>query len=460
MSATKEDLKDFEFIISEAIRINNGFEEEGALDFLKKEYNREYGTIGMIIDTPNNGDKITLKVPRRQIYLSYSSNNRLLEITQRKVKSYKLGMLVTISEFNRDLRDALYNHLFIDKGEIDMKGCTKIINNAVKLAKRKMTSEEFYFPILAHGLGKRKVIIGPAEIIPRDEIFEYAEKHIEITVISEAKKFCDAHTFPFEHFLKVTISRRSKESRTRFSKQVANFIVGILHLFSEHYGISSELISLSFNPYPNYNGFYFSKKDMGDISYNFSSKGRILWSDEFWIKFQEDISGDLGIVLHEVIKLATEPKDDSVITDRLIDAIYIFSSALQDKDESSKLIKLATALERLVSLSSEDYNDKIALNFRKRVAILVSSYHGEFEKWYIIAQEMYKIRSTIVHGSWSLYRDIEPLYASKYSGLTSKAILSACIGFYQLGFERKNNDEILKKFYDFLQNEIKTPRNC
>lgn len=455
MSATKEDLNDFEFIISESIRIKKGLNTEHPIELLKKEYNGKHGPINMIIDTPNNANEITPKDPKKQIYLSYESNNRLYKIAQRKIKSYKLGMLVTASELYSELRDSLYNNIFMNKSESDKNKYTKIINDAVKLAKRKMISEDFYFPILAHGLGKRKVAIGPSEILPRCEVFEYAEKNIEISIISKAKNFCDAHTFAFEHFLKVTISKRSKESRIRFSKQIANFIVGILHLFSEHYGISPEFISLSFNPFPNYNGFYFSKKNDKSISYNFSSKGRILWSDKFWIKFQEDIGGDLGIVLNEVIKLAIEPKNDSVITDRLIDAIYFFSSALQDKDESSKLIKLTTALERLVSLSNEKNNDNISLNFRNRVAVLVSAYHGEFEKWYSVAQEMYKLRSKIVHGSWSLYRDIEPLYASKYSELTSKAILSACIGFYQLGLERKNNDEILEKLYNFLKKEIK-----
>ncbi|WP_409160891.1 hypothetical protein [Pectobacterium sp. B2J-2] len=65
MSATKEDLNDFEFIISEAIRIKKGLNTEHPIEFLKKEYNGKHGPIGMIIDTPNNANEITPKDPKK-----------------------------------------------------------------------------------------------------------------------------------------------------------------------------------------------------------------------------------------------------------------------------------------------------------------------------------------------------------------------------------------------------------
>ncbi len=150
-------------------------------------------------------------------------------------------------------------------------------------------------------------------------------------------------------------------------------------------------------------------------------------------------------------------RNKPVIVDRLIDAIYIFSSALQDKDKSSKIIKLTTALERLVSLSNKESND-VSINFRKRVAILVSIYHDDFDKWNEVAKEMYDIRSSIIHGSWSLYKDIEPLYVDKYSELTSKAILTACIGFYKRGLESDSNDTLLKEYYEFLEQAVMRPK--
>ncbi|EMV1475961.1 hypothetical protein AABL30_004896, partial [Escherichia coli] len=100
-------------------------------------------------------------------------------------------------------------------------------------------------------------------------------------------------------------------------------------------------------------GFYLSKKPNEMFNYHYSTKGTIANSGEFWNKFEDDYKSDLGLVLSRLIELAIEPHENSVIADRLIDAIYLFSSAQQDKDESSRIVKLTTALERLVSLSSE-----------------------------------------------------------------------------------------------------------
>ncbi|MDH8549222.1 hypothetical protein QIH12_27270, partial [Klebsiella pneumoniae] len=80
-------------------------------------------------------------------------------------------------------------------------------------------------------------------------------------------------------------------------KNIAGFVVGILQLFSEHYHISPDFLSLSTSPYPNYEGFYFTRTSNNDFNYNHSSKGRITWSDKFWDKFESDYNSDLGEVL-------------------------------------------------------------------------------------------------------------------------------------------------------------------
>ncbi len=113
MSASKQDVQDFEFIISEAIRIKDSLRNEDFKSFMAQEYNEAFDSIGMMIETPNVGDQITLKDPRRQINLSYLSRNKITEIARRKIKSYKLEMLITVSEFHQELRDSIYNHVLL-----------------------------------------------------------------------------------------------------------------------------------------------------------------------------------------------------------------------------------------------------------------------------------------------------------------------------------------------------------
>lgn len=55
MSASKQDVQDFEFIISEAIRIKDSLRNEDFKSFMAQEYNEAFDSIGMMIETPNVG---------------------------------------------------------------------------------------------------------------------------------------------------------------------------------------------------------------------------------------------------------------------------------------------------------------------------------------------------------------------------------------------------------------------
>lgn len=455
MIATLEDVNDFDFIISEALRIHTELASDNFREFYEKEYSGDLGSFGMTINAPHELIKDNQNIPKRQINLSYLSNEKFYTIASRFIKSNRLGMLVTLDEFVRNIKRCLYIHIFIDDGEDGKNGYTKILTKAYKITKAEMECENFYFPILAHGLGQDTISIGRSEIISAERMYSLIGDDLTDDQLSMASNFCSAHKYPYQHFLKIPVSKRSQKSRERIGKSVAGFIVGILQIFSEHYNISHDFLSISTNPYPNYDGFFFTKKPKIGFSYNYTSRGRITWSDKFWKKFVIDYSSDLGIILSQLIELAIEPKEKSIIADRLIDAIYLFSSAQQDKDESSRIVKLATALERLVSLSSEKKDESTTKNFVSRVSSLVSVYYPHDRDWSEISKEMYVIRSNITHGAWSLYRGVEPLYASKYSKLTSRAILSACVGFYKRDLTSDNNDRLVKEFYDVLERATK-----
>ncbi|EOD1043931.1 hypothetical protein ACJET8_002423 [Citrobacter farmeri] len=457
MGASLDDVTDFDFIIYEAHRINEEMASSNFKDFYQREYDRPLGSIGMIINAPSHLLNRNKRPPQKQIHLSYSSSERLYSIASRYIKSNRLEMLVTVDELAEKIKDSLYIHIFIDNGEDGIKGYTQLLNKAIKMVRKEMAEEEFYFPILAHGLIKDRISIGRAEIISLQEMHSMIGDNLTEDQLALSTKFCFSHKYPYKHFLKIPITKRSKKSRTRIAKNIAGFVVGILHLFSEHYKISPYFLSLSTSPYPSYEGFYFTKQSNNDFNYNHSSIGRILWSDKFWDKFEADYNSDLGGVLSQLIELAIEPHERSILSDRLIDAIYLFSSAQQDKDESSRIVKLATALERLVSLPSEKKDSSTTKNFVSRVSSLVSIYYPKEKDWAKVSKEMYEIRSDIAHGTWSLCRGVEPLYSSKYSELTSRVILSACIGFYKRSFTANNNDKLVKEFFDFIENA--TDRN-
>lgn len=149
--------------------------------------------------------------------------------------------------------------------------------------------------------------------------------------------------------------------------------------------------------------------------------------------------------------MALDPSRESIIADRLIDSIYMFSSSLYDKDRAFCVVKLTAALERLVSLTTDKNSGITTLNFKNRVASLIAVYYGDLDKWMLLAQKMYDMRSGIVHGSSSIYRGGNEINTHEYSQLAARAIISACFGFSSLGLDTPDKDKILSDFYKGLE---------
>lgn len=449
MRITKARINTMRFIISESIRIDDeifkALKNKNYNEFLQKEYGEGLAGLGMSISSPNDFTEEYKHDPRREIKLSNKSKSAILHMLNELIKEVNLEMNSTTNEFYIEFKKIFYNHFFLGDGNIDHDGCLKILNEVVNRIKDSLLDEDFYFPILANGLEKDEINLGIASIIPKENIFSDIQPNFTTDVIELAEEFCNSQLHPYKHFLKITIKNCSKERRKYLSKQIANFIVGIIQLFSEHFQIDSDVVALSLNPYPNYESFYITNNDDG-YNYCFSSKGTIVHSAVFWQKFKQENASELGSIIKQIIIHATTPKSNPVLVDRLIDAIFIFRSAMQDNDDSSKIVKLTTALERLVNTQK----DNITSTFISRVTLLLNMYHKDNSDWSSIAKEMYNYRSEIVHGSWSLYRQTKPLYASRYSELTSKALISACIGFFHVGLKREDDIKLINSFYDYL----------
>lgn len=449
MSASKLDTVDFDFIMAECLRVGKRLSGDNIMEEHNSEYNGVHGALGMMITVPT---RVHLKNKGKsypQLHLSYAAHDRFFDIALRQINSKRLDSHITPSEFVSFLMDDFYIHVIVDNGTDDQRGYSRLVDRTIKNAFKKMDSECFYFPILALGLN-RDVEIGSAKIVCRDAIFNMAEPFFDKLIINKAHEFCDSGEFPYNHFLIVNVTKRSNELRTRVAKNIAEFIVGIFHVFSEHYNISHEFISLSFNSLPRYNGFYFNDNNK-KLDYNFSSKGKVLWSDVFWSKFQSDFKDDLKDVISKLTAMALDPSRENIIADRLIDSIYMFSSSLYDKDRAFCVVKLTAALERLVSLTTDKNSGITTLNFKNRVASLIAVYYGDLDKWMLLAQKMYDMRSGIVHGSSSIYSGGNEINTHEYSQLAARTIISACFGFSSLGLDTPDKDKILSDFYKGLE---------
>lgn len=78
MSASLEDVKDFDFIISEALRIQTELDSDNFREFYEKEYNENFGCLGMTINAPNElYKKIMITQRDKFIFHIYQMKNSM-----------------------------------------------------------------------------------------------------------------------------------------------------------------------------------------------------------------------------------------------------------------------------------------------------------------------------------------------------------------------------------------------
>ena len=232
------------------------------------------------------------------------------------------------------------------------------------------------------------------------------------------------------------------------AQNVAAFIYGVIKVFTTSYEIKANQVNLMNNPTKNnINHYIASNHDEYWIggSYAFGED-----LQDFWNSFEEDLETDLGLVIKKLILRAASPTNKECLADRLIDAFYWFGDASRDNNSSAQIVKLVTAMERLVTVKNEEKNEDITENFCRRISCLIAIYHSEIDERYKESKKIYKLRSDFVHGSQSIYKTYDTELGFDPFKLAYPAIFSACIGFYQLGLELNSYETKLKNMYSEL----------
>jgi hypothetical protein len=89
---------------------------------------------------------------------------------------------------------------------------------------------------------------------------------------------------------------------------------------------------------------------------------------------------------------------------------------------------------------------------------LVAIYHGEIDEWRSKSKQIYNLRSDLVHGSQSIYKNYGANLGFDPFQLAYPTILSACILFYKIGLELNPYEETLQKVYSELSEICKDER--
>lgn len=429
MSATNEDIKDLNIIFGEIKNLRDIFNRSHEL--YKKEFDSDIDLMTAVLQSPQNaGETIENQV---QFFLSSKAQRKLHEIAKRQCLSLEN---ITVNECIYEIRYALYSHLK-DNRSFDDSGCKKLMSKVHKNIDKKVQDITYFFPFNAPSLSPEKEIqIGSAKITHKDSVYAKVKDDSYYDLFIK-----NNNPDSFNFLLSITIPKRSNKMSESRAQNVAAFIYGVIKVFTTSYEIKANQVNLMNNPTKNnINHYIASNRDEYWIggSYTFGED-----LQDFWDSFEEDLETDLGVVIKKLILRAASPTNKECLADRLIDAFYWFGDASRDNNSSAQVVKLVTAMERLVTVKNED----ITKNFCRRVSCLIAVAHGEIDERYKESKKIYKLRSDFVHGSRSIYKTYDTELGFDPFKLAYPAILSACILFYKLGLEISPYEEKLKNTY-------------
>ena len=432
MSATNEDIKDLNIIFGEIKNLRDIFNRSHEL--YKKEFDSDIDLMTAVLQSPQNaGETIENQV---QFFLSSKAQRKLHEIAKRQCLSLEN---ITVNECIYEIRCALYSHLK-DNRSFDDSGCKKLMSKVHKNIDKKVQDITYFFPFNAPSLSPEKEIqIGIAKITHKDSVYAKVKDDSYYDLFIK-----NNNPDSFNFLLSITIPKRSNKMSESRAQNVAAFIYGVIKVFTTSYEIKANQVNLMNNPTKNnINHYIASNRDEYWIggSYTFGED-----LQDFWDSFEEDLETDLGVVIKKLILRAASPTNKECLADRLIDAFYWFGDASRDNNSSAQVVKLVTAMERLVTVKNED----ITKNFCRRVSCLIAVAHGEIDERYKESKKIYKLRSDFVHGSRSIYKTYDTELGFDPFKLAYPAILSACILFYKLGLEISPYEEKLKNTYSEL----------
>lgn len=432
MSATQEDTKDLNIIFEEIKNLRDIFNQSPEL--YKNSFDSNLDLITAVLQSPQNATEVSQN--QVQFFLSSEAQRKIHEIAKRQCLSLEN---ITVDECIYEIRSEMYLHLKNNRS-FDTPGCMKLISRVRKNIDEKAQDITYFFPFNGPSFSPEKEIqMGVAKITHKDSVYAKVKDDSYYDLFIK-----NNNPDSFNCLLSITIPKCSDKVSESRAQNVAAFIYGVIKVFATSYEIKANQVNLMNNPTKNnINHYIASSRDEYWIggSYAFGED-----LQDFWNSFEEDLETDLGLVFKKLILRAASPTNKEYLADRLIDAFYWFGDASRDNNSSAQVVKIVTAMERLITVKNED----ITKNFCHRVSCLIAISHGEIDERYEESKKIYKLRSDFVHGSRSIYKTYNTELGFDPFKLAYPAILSACILFYKLGLEHKSYEKKLKNMYSEL----------
>lgn len=183
---------------------------------------------------------------------------------------------------------------------------------------------------------------------------------------------------------------------------LAQHVINLMHLVisSSH----SDRMMVGYDIPAELHNHVLYRKNSGDFSYVYSggAKGNVGLPKKFTEIFESERPKELLKVLGYCLDLELDLKKEYPMVRRLLEATYWYGDAIRETNRSVKIVKFASALERLLIFRETGGYTQI---IPKRAASLMKNVWAmpgdEIERYMSIIKKGYDYRSKILHGSIS-----------------------------------------------------------
>lgn len=383
--------------------------------------------------------------PDQHLVIGVHANNRFFGIAKR-VKAPKKSQIkknVSVEVIVEFLKLEFSKLVLEPNKEITPAICQRVIDRAVFKICSGHESVTHYIPILFYNnYDGSDLDFGSLKLTSLDLAIE------EIKAGKRVESDWDTNT---EEYFKqfnamLVIPVPACESNISYERAflTAKVFIGIHQLFS--YGERSSDIGLTPLDKNHFTFYHLTRDDQGQFSISQNIHFAKLQSKSWQTLMSKDATA-LHQIYSVTIDRILDPAVHEVISNRLIDAILLYSEALTDKNPLSQIVKFIMAIERIVTTDNIEVSAKV----ETRASKLISIFNGDREHWREKIKDAYDLRSKLVHGAFSLSNANEIPSEHSAQKLANSVIHAAAIFFYQIGLEKKVTEKQLGTFFKKIE---------
>lgn len=401
------------------------------------------------------------RIPHPEVSWSFqicgrAADETLYDLARKAAAHAGINHQVSAKTIRDKLGEIIVRKFQTEKLPLDRKNVDRALSEAAKTAARSRKNITHYIPChLMHAQKPDEFSIGPVRFRPQ-HLFRQAL----LRAVSSSRKDLKKSRFYISRVLKyyrsfrwvaeVEITNSDKETSANIAALSVAAALDCLHLllepkYTHKMSIGGPNLSVDWRG-------KLAVLEGGDLSYSagFEGAGSVSFDDDWFQRFEnEDYAHALhlcGVALENV----TDPSLDRPLSRRFLDAILWFGEAVRERSRAAKVIKYATALERMVMT---DEKDDITGTMSQRVAaICCENPLGGFDRWLADAQKLYSLRSKLVHGSLSPHSNDIGDGIALGARLGGATLLHTLFAFGEVGLrdEHVSQRRLAKWFNDFV----------